>query len=104
MSKCSMCWDMAAKFALHGDYDSAYRAAKLADRIAKREGKRKQPMDHEARMALGELNDASDNIRDLLDVIKEGDELPGWVSAYITLASDYLNSVAQFMRQDARKR
>jgi hypothetical protein len=30
-------------------------------------------------------------------IIQPGDELPGWVSAYITLAADYMHSVAEYM-------
>ena len=55
--------------------------------------------DHEASMADAELKDLISNASKLLNIIKPGDELPGWVSAYITLASDYMHSVAEHMRQ-----
>jgi hypothetical protein len=34
---------------------------------------------------------------ELYKMIQEGDNLPGWVSAYITLASDYMHSVHSYM-------
>ena len=55
--------------------------------------------DHEASMAEAELKDLVSNASKLLSIIKPGDELPGWVSAYITLASDYMHSVAEYMHQ-----
>ena len=49
-------------------------------------------------MAVGELSSLDKNVDDLRSLVGKDDELPGWVSAYITLASDYMNSVAQYMR------
>lgn len=53
--------------------------------------------DHEAPMAHGELKDAISNASKIQNMIGESDNLPGWVSAYITLAADYLHSVAEYM-------
>lgn len=53
--------------------------------------------DHEAKMAKGELRDMIVNGSELYNMIQEGQELPGWVSAYITLASDYIHSVYEYM-------
>ena len=53
--------------------------------------------DHEASMADSELRDMISNASKLQNLIQPGDELPGWVSAYITLASDYMHSVAEYM-------
>jgi hypothetical protein len=53
--------------------------------------------DHEASMADSELRDTISNASKIMNMVEPGDELPGWVSAYITLASDYMNSVAQYM-------
>jgi len=53
--------------------------------------------DHEAPMAHGELKDAISNASKIQSMIGENDNLPGWVSSYITLASDYLHSVAEYM-------
>ena len=35
------------------------------------------------------------NAKRIYELIKDGDELPGWVSSYMTLANDYLNSVVE---------
>lgn len=53
--------------------------------------------DHEASMADAELRDLISNASKLQNIIQPGDELPGWVSAYITLASDYMHSVTEYM-------
>lgn len=53
--------------------------------------------DHEASMAKGELRDMLINGSMLYQMIEEGQNLPGWVSAYITLASDYMHSVKEYM-------
>lgn len=53
--------------------------------------------DHEASMAKGELRDMLINGSMLYQLIEEGQNLPGWVSAYITLASDYIHSVKGYM-------
>jgi hypothetical protein len=53
--------------------------------------------DHEASMAHNEIKDAVSNASKIQNLIQDGDNLPGWVSAYITLAADYLHSVAEYM-------
>mgnify|MGYP000444909312 CR=1 FL=1 len=50
----------------------------------------------EAKMAKGELRDMLTNGSELYNMIQDGQELPGWVSAYITLASDYIHSVYEY--------
>jgi hypothetical protein len=53
--------------------------------------------DHEASMAHGEIKDAISDASKIQSMIGDNDDLPGWVSSYITLASDYLHSVAEYM-------
>jgi hypothetical protein len=53
--------------------------------------------DHEASMAKGELRDMLMNGAKLYQMITPGENLPGWVSSYITLASDYIHSVTEYM-------
>jgi hypothetical protein len=48
-------------------------------------------------MAHNEIKDAISNASKIGSMIGENDDLPGWVSAYITLAADYLHSVAEYM-------
>ena len=55
--------------------------------------------DHEASMAKGELRDMITHASQLYKMIEPGDELPGWVSAYITLAADYIHSVQEYMTE-----
>jgi hypothetical protein len=61
---------------------------------------RKEPNDHEGSMARSELRDMIKNGLSLYKLIQSEDELPGWASSYITLASDYIHSVSQYMTQD----
>ena len=56
-------------------------------------------MDHEASMAKAELRDMLANGVELYRMIKTGTELPGWVAAYITLASDYIHSVTEYVNE-----
>jgi hypothetical protein len=71
----------------------ARRTASL-DKEAQAKGV-KETTDHEARMARAELVQIAKNAKIIFENIKEGEELMGWVSSYITLANDHLNSVAE---------
>ena len=53
--------------------------------------------DHEASMARAELLQIAKNAIASAKLIHEGDDLPGWISSYITLANDHLNSVQEYM-------
>lgn len=53
--------------------------------------------DHEAGMAKNELRDMISNASKIDQMIGESDNLPGWVSAYISLAADYMHSVAEYL-------
>lgn len=61
---------------------------------------RREENDHEAQMARSEIRAMLVNGMKLYKLIGPDDELPGWVSAYITLAADYINSVTQYLIQD----
>ena len=56
--------------------------------------------DHEGSMAKSELRDLVKNGLILYKLIDKQDELPGWASSYITLASDYMHSVMEYMVED----
>lgn len=58
-----------------------------------------QHYDHEAKMAKGEIRNMVKLGSELYNMIQEGDSLDGWVSGYITLASDYINTVHQYMSE-----
>ena len=68
----------------------------LINKLIKEEMGLQHP-DHEAKMAKSEIRDMLTNGSELYNMIQEGQELPGWVSAYITLASDYIHSVYEYM-------
>lgn len=53
--------------------------------------------DHEGSMAKSEIKDMIKNAVELHNMLGQNDELPGWVSAYITLASDYIHSVTEYL-------
>ena len=53
--------------------------------------------DHEASMAKNELRDMISNASKIDTMVGEEDNLPGWVSAYISLAADYMHSVAEYL-------
>ena len=53
--------------------------------------------DHEASMAKNELRDMISNASKIDHLVGDNDQLPGWVSAYISLAADYMHSVAEFL-------
>jgi len=59
--------------------------------------------DHEASMARAELLQIAKNAIALAKMVHEGDDLPGWVSSYITLADDHLNSVHEYMEYNCNK-
>jgi len=53
--------------------------------------------DHEASMAKNELRDMISNASKIDNLVGDSDQLPGWVSAYISLAADYMHSVAEYL-------
>ena len=53
--------------------------------------------DHEAEMAKAELAQIARNAIAVYKMINEGDELEGWISSYITVANDHMNSVHERM-------
>lgn len=58
--------------------------------------------DSEVRMARAELYRAAKNSMKLFEMIREGQELEGWVSAKITKAADYLDSVYHYMEYQVK--
>ncbi len=70
------------------------------DELESSQEPRKEPYDHEGIMAKSELRDMIKNGLILYKLIGKDDELPGWASSYITLASDYMHSVMEFMVEE----
>ena len=59
--------------------------------------------DHEAGMAKNELRDMISNASKIDSMVGEEDNLPGWVSAYISLAADYMHSVAEYLAGESSR-
>ena len=79
---------------------------KVINKLIKEEMTNMMPQqhhDHEAKMAKAELRGMVENGAKLYEMINEGDNLPGWVSAYITLAADYIHSVKLYMAENQNK-
>jgi hypothetical protein len=51
-------------------------------------------------MAMGELRDMVENGMKVYRMIKPNQQLPGWVSGYITLASDYMHSITEYLTEE----
>ena len=60
--------------------------------------------DPEGQMAQGDLRSAARNALLIDSLITEDSDLPEWVQGKITLASDYFNSVAQYMQHSGKDR
>jgi len=59
--------------------------------------------DHEVQMARGQVYSAAKNAIELHKLLKNLDEaqgLDGWVASYITLASEYLETVRNYLEYD----
>jgi hypothetical protein len=72
----------------------------IEQEISDREEGRVEENDHEGRMARGELRDMIKNAISLYKKLNDNDELPGWVSSYISLATDYIHTVSQYLAED----
>lgn len=59
--------------------------------------------DHESGMAKNEIRDMISNASKIDSMIGESDNLPGWVSAYISLAADYMHSVSEYLAGESSK-
>lgn len=75
--------------------DLSAMAAKAKADYDKKKGLKEE--DHEASMAKGQLYNACKNAKALMDMIKDGDNLEGWVASKITIAADYLDRVHDYM-------
>ncbi len=53
--------------------------------------------DHEGEMATSQLHRLADMATKLLEIVKEGDELPGWVQSKIATSLNDLNDVFGWM-------
>lgn len=57
----------------------------------------------EGDMAKSDLRSIIDNAKRLHDMIRDGDNLPEWVQSKITLAEDYISTVANYMTAEVNE-
>jgi len=62
------------------------------------EGKEEQEYDYEGDMAMSDLRSIIHNAQQLHDMLEPNTNLPEWCQSKITLAEDYLSTVANYMR------
>ena len=64
------------------------------------EAKEKSEYDYEGDMARGQLQSIVNNAQRVHDMLKDNDNLPEWVQSKITLAEDYISTVANYMMSE----
>lgn len=84
--------------------DEAIKRAMLDDDDEKDSYCEKEKDDPEGQMAQGDLRSAARNALLIDSLITEQSDIPEWVSGKLTLASDYLNSVAEYMQHSGTDR
>ena len=72
--------------------DAGYKAV--------REAKEKTEYDYEGDMARGQLQSVINNAQRVHDMLEDNDNLPEWVQSKITLAEDYISTVANYMMSE----
>lgn len=93
--------------AVHTPMSRAKHLAKMAmkkqmkediDRLF--EAKETSEYDYEGDMARGQLQSITNNAQRVHDMLKDTDNLPEWVQSKITLAEDYISTVANYMMSE----
>ena len=64
------------------------------------EAKEKSEYDYEGDMARGQLQSIVNNAQRVHDMLKDNDNLPEWVQSKITLAEDYISTVANYLMSE----
>jgi hypothetical protein len=72
----------------------------IQDVEATEDEEREQIDDHEVDMAKSELYKLAEYAPKLLDLIKNYDELEGWVQAKLTKASDYVSDIYHYLKYE----
>ena len=67
------------------------------------EAKEEQEYDYEGDMAMSDLRSIIHNAQQLHDMLEPNTNLPEWCQAKITLAEDYLSTVANYMRGEVNE-
>ena len=86
------------------DKDSFVKKHGLSKTAAKQklatEAKEKTEYDYEGDMARGQLQSVINNAQRVHDMLEDNDNLPEWVQSKITLAEDYISTVANYMMSE----
>ena len=64
------------------------------------EAKEKTEYDYEGDMARGQLQSIINNAQRVHDMLEDNDNLPEWVQSKITLAEDYISTIANYMMSE----
>ncbi len=73
---------------------------KHVKKMAMQEAKEKTEYDYEGDMARGQLQSIINNAQRVHDMLEDNDNLPEWVQSKITLAEDYISTVANYMMSE----
>jgi hypothetical protein len=65
-----------------------------------KEAKEKTEYDYEGDMARGQLQSIINNAQKVHDMLEDNDNLPEWVQSKITLAEDYISTVANYLMSE----
>ena len=86
------------------DKDSFAKKHGVSKSVAKQkmatEAKEKTEYDYEGDMARGQLQSIINNAQRVHDMLEDNDNLPEWVQSKITLAEDYISTVANYMMSE----
>ena len=86
------------------DKDSFAKKHGVSKTVAKQklatEAKEKTEYDYEGDMARGQLQSVINNAQRVHDMLEDNDNLPEWVQSKITLAEDYISTVANYMMSE----
>ena len=86
------------------DKDSFTKKHGVSKSVAKQklttEAKEKTEYDYEGDMARGQLQSIINNAQRVHDMLEDNDNLPEWVQSKITLAEDYISTVANYMMSE----
>jgi len=83
--------------------DAAIKKAMLEDESEYCE-EEEEESDPEGQMSQGDLRSAARNALLIDSLIGESSDIPEWVQGKLTIASDYLNSVAEYMQHSGKDR
>jgi len=85
---------------LHAAMESTEIVAPIEDMNYSVDNKDSEEDDTNADMAMSDLRSIARNAQELHDMLTEDDTIPAWMAAKITLAADYINAAAEYMKSE----